>query len=161
MEIDRRVHYDGKEYKLIYKIGKKKKLEIKGDQMIITGLRFHTLHFKSILNEFYRKEVEKELMKLIYDAEYDFQEIPFPKIKVRHLRNRLYGYYHIKNNEITLSSYLARVSLKYVKVVLYHELSHTLVITHKEEFIDVFKNKLKDGPILDEELKNICYNDYI
>ena len=97
-------------------------------------------------------------MKLIYEAEYDFKEITFPKIRVRHLKNKLYGYYHIKNNEITLSSYLARVSLKFVKVVLYHELSHTLIITHKEEFIDIFKNKYKDGPILDEELKNICYN---
>ena len=54
--INRFVYFKGNKYNLFYKIGKKKKLEIKDNDIIITGLKYHTSHFRSILFDFYKKE---------------------------------------------------------------------------------------------------------
>jgi predicted metal-dependent hydrolase len=95
----------------------------------------------------------------MYDAQNEFKEIVFPSIKVKKLPYGLYGNYNKVKNHINISSLMARRDLKYIKVVLYHELSHYFIMNHSEDFIRIFKSKFKEGPSLDIEFKGIKYRD--
>lgn len=159
--INRFVYFKGNKYNLYYKIGKKKKLEIKDNDIIITGLKYHTSHFRSILFDFYKKEVEKEIINLMLDVEYNFKEVKMPKIKVKYLKNGLYGTYNKIKNEVTISSFLAKLDFKYIKVVLYHEFVHLFEMSHNDRFFEIFEDKFKDGPSLDDEFKKIKLIEYL
>lgn len=154
------IHFNGKAYKAILKKGKNKNVEIKGENIIITSPVYNYNNYRMILRDFYKKTIEQKLTELIYDAQYDFKEVAFPKIKVMYLKN-YFGNYHKIKNRIIISSLMAKYDLKYVKVVLYHELSHTRYMNHEQEFLDYFEKKLPGGPALDDEFKQNKYNDFL
>ena len=95
------------------------------------------------------------------DTEYDFKEVKMPKIKVKYLKNGLHGTYNKIKHEVTISSFLAKLDFKYIKVVLYHEFVHIFEMNHDERFFKIFENKLKDGPSLDDKFKKIKLVEYL
>lgn len=157
-EINRTVHYKGKAYKAVCKIGKKNSVVIKDDEIIITSTENKSRAHQNLLRSFYKRTIEEELTKLIYEAQHVFKEVTFPKINVIYL-TKFYGRYFKIANKIQISSVMAKYDLKYLKVVLYHELTHTLEITHNERFFRIFEEKYPGGPKLDDEFKLIKIDD--
>ena len=157
-EINRTVHYKGKTYNAVCKIGKKNSVVIKDEEIIITSTENKARAHQNLLRSFYKRTIEEELTKLIYEAQHVFKEVPFPKINVLYL-TKFYGRYFKIPNKIQISSLMAKYDLKYLKVVLYHELTHTLEITHNERFFRIFEEKCPGGPKEDDEFKLIKIND--
>lgn len=158
--IEHIIHFNGNPYILEWKKSKYEEVKINENKIIFKCLKYDQQLFRTLLRRFFKNEVEKELTKLMYDAQNDFKEIEFPTIKVGYMVNR-HGYYRKKDNFIKLSSNLARYDFKFIKVVLYHELSHVFQFNHSPAFYTVFESKYLEGPALDRIYNTIKYNDYI
>lgn len=70
---------------------------------------------------------------------------------------------YIKDNKcIEISPIIAKYDPKFIKVLLYHKLCHSLVRGHQDNFWNLLNDKLKDGEKMNKEYKNINYNnDYL
>lgn len=157
------VHFQGKKYNLKCMKSNSDKVIVKDDEIIIKAINATNRYYKKILYNFYTKVVEEEIVKLIYDAENDFKEIKIPKITVKPLKGYL-GLYRKNHIEecIEISPIIAKYDPKYIKVLLYHELCHSLVRGHQDNFWNLLNTKLKDGEKLNKEYKSINYsNDYL
>ena len=139
---------------------KRKDVKIVGDEIWITSTKNSYEEYKKILHEFYKKELICEIEKLLADAKKDFKEIKFPKITVRYMKS-MFGNYTKSTNVIKLSSILVKYDYKYIKHVLYHELSHALEMSHSDVFYKVFEGKYPDAKLTRKEFKKIKYYDYI
>lgn len=153
------VHFQGKKYNLKCAKGSIDKVIVKDDEIIIKSINMTNRHYKNVLYNFFTKVVEEEITKLIYDAAYDFKEIKIPKIIVKPLKGYmgLYRKNHIEEC-IEISPIIAKYDPKYIKVLLYHELCHSLVRGHQDNFWNLLTTKLKDGEKLNKEYRNINYN---
>ena len=60
---------------------------------------------------------------------------------------------------ISLESDLGRYAEKYIKAVLYHELSHFFVIEHNDDFYRVLDERMENGSKIDKELDKLIYVD--
>ena len=158
--MEKHIHVKGIKYNLVLKKGKKESIVIKDNDFIITSSKVDLCSYRTLLRRYYKRIVEEEITRLIYDAEFDFKEVNFPKIKVLYTVNR-YGQYNKIKNEIQISSIMAKFDLKYIKVVLYHELAHTHYMNHKQDFLDVMESKYPGSVDLDGEFKDFRYQDYL
>lgn len=153
------VHFQGKKYNLKCMKSNSDKVIVKDDEIIIKAINVTNRYFKKVLYNFFTKVVEEEIVKLIYDAENDFKEIHFPKIIVKPVKGCL-GINH--QDHIEISPIIAKYDPKYLKVLLYHELCHSLIRGHRQDFWNMLNKKLKDGEKLNKEYKIINYsNDYL
>ena len=158
--MEKKIHLKGKEYNLTLKKGEKESLKIIDNEMIITSPNVDLCSYRKILRRLYKRVVEEEITRIIYDAEFDFKDVMFPKIKVIYTVSR-FGQYNRVKNEIQISSVMAKFDLKYVRVVLYHELAHTHFMNHKQEFLNLMEEKLPGSVELDKEFKKYRYQDYL
>ena len=156
--LNKTVHLGGIPFTLLCRVGKKSSVELTEGNLVVTAARDEKSSFERAIRAFYKKCVEAELIKLVYDAQYDFREIEFPKITVSYMTSR-FGCYNRKTNVVKLSSLLAKYDPKYIKPVLYHELSHTLEFNHSAAFYAVLEGKLPGARALDREMKRHRYND--
>ena len=115
---------------------------------------------KKALYNFYKQEVEKEIVRIIRDAMDDFSDINFPSISVRYMKS-MFGNYNKQKHHIKLSSLLAKYDYLYIKHVLYHELCHVSVFDHSAKFMKLFEEKYENARLVRKSLKKIKYNDYI
>lgn len=154
------VHYLGEVYHAECRVAKAAGVTIEGDRMIIRARTESTRAYKAVLLAFFKQAVERELVALMYDAAYDFREIVLPPITVKSLRGFL-GYNYVTS--ITLSPQIARYEKKYIKALLYHELCHSLVRGHGEDFWALFEKKYPGGRALGEERNALAYDakDYL
>ncbi|MBQ9736753.1 MAG: M48 family metallopeptidase [Clostridia bacterium] len=154
------VHYLGQVYHAELRVGKKTGVTIEGDRMIVRAAKESRHAYRCVLLAFFKRTVEKELTRLIYDAEYAFREITFPTISVK----TVHGYwgYNYKR-EIVLSPQIARYDPRYLRALLYHELCHSLVRGHGEDFWALFAKKCPEGRALGEERNALAYDvkDYL
>ena len=154
------IHFNGISYDPRFFISNKSNVLIVGNEIHIFT-KEPTLELqKKALYDFYQREVEKELNKLICAAMYDFSEIDFPTLSVRYMKT-MFGNYHSKKNHIKISSLLGKYDFKYIKHVLYHELCHVTEFNHSKKFFELFEKKYKDALIVRKTLKKIKYNDYL
>ena len=100
--------------------------------------------YKKVLYDYYEYYVKKELERLLPQAYYDFKEIVMPTFSIHYFIGR-FGDNDIGKNHVRLSSVLGKYDPKYVKLVLYHELSHSLVPNHSKKFYEVFERKYKNA----------------
>ncbi len=128
-------------------------VDIKGETIVIRGTRDEISHYEEVLTGFYKACVEAELSRIMYDAQYDFRDIVFPSVEVcTDLSESVYGNYTVGKNAVKLSATLAMYDPVYVKVVLYHELSHALVPNHSEQFLKVLDERMPGAVALDKKL---------
>ena len=144
----------------MFLISNQPRVEVNGDSIYLYSKKDDLKSYQKVLHDFYKCEIEKELSKIIYDAQYDFKEIIFPTISVRYMVS-MFGNYNKKKHHIKLSSILARYDYKYIKFILYHELCHVLVFNHKKEFYDLYEKKYPNAKMERKIFKKIKYNDYI
>ena len=154
------IHFQGISYRPKFFIGNKSSVMIIGDEIYITTKELNLESQKKALYNFYQREVENELTKIINEAMYDFSEIKFPTISVKYMKT-MFGNYHRQKHHIKLSSLLAKYDFKFIKHVLYHELCHVTEFNHSKKFFELFENKYKDALIVRKTLKKIKYNDYL
>jgi predicted metal-dependent hydrolase len=154
------IHLNGVSYIPKFHIGLKNKVEIIGDEIHIHTKKMEYDLQKKTIHNFYKTEVEKVLTQIIYDAMTDFKEINFPTISVLYMKS-MFGNYNRKKHHVKISSMLAKYDYKYIKYILYHELSHALEFNHSKEFFRVFESKYHNVKLVRKELKKIKYNDYI
>ena len=153
------IHYNGIAFKPRFITGDKF-VYIQGEEIVISAKTSDLEAYKKVLYDFYKREVETKI-SLIYDmAKIDFKEIEIPPIKVRYLKS-MFGNYNRKNHEIKLSSLLAKYDHEFIKVVLYHELSHLYEFNHSNKFYKVFESKYPNAKKINFMLKKIKYNDCI
>ena len=151
------IHFGGREYKPVFTIGKKG-VNVIGDEIHISAPNKDIETYKKVLYAFYKQMVEQELDRLMNVVKNDFREINLPKITVRYMKS-MFGNYRRVSHEIKLSSILAKYDFKYIKVVLYHELSHVYEFNHSKKFYMIFESKYPNAKRVDFTLKKIKYND--
>ena len=152
------IHVNGTPYKPRYFVGDKNKVMIIGDEIHLYSKDDSLEKYKKILYDFYKKEVEKEVEKLISEAKKDFSEISFPTISVRFMKS-MFGNYHKVKHHVKLSSILAKYDYKYIKFILYHELSHVVEFNHTKKFFAYYEAKYPNAISVRKVFKKIKYND--
>ena len=152
------IHVNGTPYKPRYFVGDKNKVMIIGDEIHLYSKDNSLEKYKKILYDFYKKEVEKEIEKLISEAKKDFSEISFPTISVRFMKS-MFGNYHKVKHHVKLSSILAKYDYKYIKFILYHELSHVVEFNHTKKFFAYYEAKYPNAISVRKVFKKIKYND--
>ena len=149
---------NGIPYKPRYFVSDKNKVMIVGDEIYLYSKDDSLEKYKKILYDFYKKEVEKEIEKLISEAKKDFSEIAFPTISVRFMKS-MFGNYHKVKHHVKLSSILAKYDYKYIKFILYHELSHVVEFNHTKKFFAYYEAKYPNAISVRKVFKKIKYND--
>lgn len=152
------IHVNGTPYKPRYFVSDKNKVMIIGDEIYLYSKENSLEKYKKILYDFYKKEVEKEVEKLISEAKKDFSEIAFPTISVRFMKS-MFGNYHKVKHHVKLSSILAKYDYKYIKFILYHELSHVVEFNHTKKFFAYYEAKYPNAISVRKVFKKIKYND--
>ena len=152
------IHVNGTPYKPRYFVSDKNKVMIIGDEIHLYSKDNSLEKYKKILYDFYKKEVEKEVEKLISEAKKDFSEIAFPTISVRFMKS-MFGNYHKVKHHVKLSSILAKYDYKYIKFILYHELSHVVEFNHTKKFFAYYEAKYPNAISVRKVFKKIKYND--
>ena len=152
------IHVNGTPYKPRYFVSDKNKVLIIGDEIYLYCKENSLEKYKKILYDFYKKEVEKEIEKLISEAKKDFSEISFPTISVSYMKS-MFGNYHKIKHHVKLSSILAKYDYKYIKFILYHELSHVVEFNHTKKFFAYYEAKYPNAISVRKVFKKIKYND--
>lgn len=152
------IHVNGTPYKPRYFVSDKNKVMIIGDEIYLYSKENSLEKYKKILYDFYKREVEKEVEKLISEAKKDFSEIAFPTISVRFMKS-MFGNYHKVKHHVKLSSILAKYDYKYIKFILYHELSHVVEFNHTKKFFAYYEAKYPNAISVRKVFKKIKYND--
>jgi predicted metal-dependent hydrolase len=152
------IHVNGTPYKPRYFVSDKNKVMIIGDEIYLYSKDDSLEKYKKILYDFYKREVEKEVEKLISEAKKDFSEIAFPTISVRFMKS-MFGNYHKVKHHVKLSSILAKYDYKYIKFILYHELSHVVEFNHTKKFFAYYEAKYPNAISVRKVFKKIKYND--
>ena len=152
------IHVNGIPYKPRYFVSDKNKVMIIGDEIHLYSKDNSLEKYKKILYDFYKKEVEKEVEKLISEAKKDFSEIAFPTISVSYMKS-MFGNYHKVKHHVKLSSILAKYDYKYIKFILYHELSHVVEFNHTKKFFAYYEAKYPNAISVRKVFKKIKYND--
>lgn len=151
------VHLLGKAYLLEIVIEKKSRIAVEDERMIIYAP--HESGAKKMLYTYYANALKQMVEELLPEARSVFHEISIPPIVIQALKS-VHGSYNRKKHIIKLSSHLAKYDPKYIKYVLYHELSHVLIFDHSARFYQYFSQKMSNCKTMRKELNKIKYNDY-
>lgn len=83
----------------------------------------------------YIKKNTLELFKERLDYNYNlfFENIPYPKLKIRTMKTR-WGVCNKRDNSVTLNSKLIEYNIEALDYVIIHELSHFIHFNHSKEF---------------------------
>ena len=152
------LHYKGKKYIVKCLKGSSDKVIVGDDEIIIRAVKVTKNYFSNVLYKYFTRVVEEDIYKLMGDVIVDFREISIPKIVVKKIKGYL-GYNY--GDHIKISPRIAKYDTKFVKVLLYHELCHSLVHGHSRAFWDVLNTKLENGEELNKEMNNTVFNDYL
>ena len=152
------IHYKGKEYLVKCVKGNCDKVFVNDDEIVIKAVQVTKRYFSSVLYKFFTRVVEEEIYKLMGDVILDFKEINIPKIIVKDIKGYL-GYNY--GDHIKISPFIAKYDVSFIKVLLYHELCHSIVHGHPREFWDVLNSKLENGEALTKKMNNLFFNDYL
>lgn len=152
------VHYLGKAYVPKTKKSNEDRVEIKGNTLTVYCKEDTLSQHKAIYRRFLKKAVEETLVKLYYDAQNDFPEINIPNIIVKGLKSKKCFGMNAWDT-IYLDCDLGRYSVKYIKAVLYHELTHFFVLEHNDDFYKVLDERMENGSKIDKELDKLMYFD--
>ena len=152
------VHYLGKAYVPKTKKSNEDRVEIKGDTITVYCKEDTITQHKAIYRRFLKKAVEETIVKIYYEAQRDFPEVNIPNIVVKGLKSKKCLGMNAWDT-IYLESDLGRYSEKYIKAVLYHELSHFFVIEHNDDFYRVLDERMENGSKIDKELDKLIYVD--
>lgn len=151
------IHYNGIAYKPVFHIGKEA-CYIINDEIHLFAKTNTLAAYTKVLHQFYLETLKNEVSKIINEAINDFKEIKFPTIKFKYMKT-MFGNYYRKSNIVNLSTMLAKYNFLYIKSVLYHELTHTIVFNHSERFYALYAKKYPNASAIQKKLKSIKYND--
>jgi predicted metal-dependent hydrolase len=154
------IHVNGLPYRPRFFVGNYNDVEIIGDEIHIVSKKDDFESYKKVLYDFYKKEVEYEINKVMGVALYDFYDIRFPTISVRYMKT-MFGNYCKQKHHIKLSSILAKYDYKYIKFILYHELCHVTEFNHSDAFFALYERKYPGAKNIRKIFKRINYNDYL
>ena len=155
------IHYNGKSYIPKFFVGKSNGVMINDNEIWIYAKKNDLEHFKNALYDFYKKELKNQVELLLEDAKKDFFEVRnFPSFEYRYMKS-MYGNYSRSKHHVKLSLLLAKYDFKFIKYVLYHELSHIMEMNHSDKFYNLFVSKYPLAIETRKEFKKIKYNDYI
>lgn len=155
------VHYNGVGYRPRFFIGKSNGVVINNDEIWICAKKDDITCYKKALHEFYKKELINEFNKLIDEAKKDFYEVKnFPTFEFRYMIS-MFGNYSRSKHHVKLSTILIKYDFKFIKYVLYHELSHIMEMNHSDKFYKVLVAKYPKALEIRKELKKIKYYDCI
>ena len=156
---ERKVYADfaGERY-LVEKIkGKKDCVAVDKTNKIITitSVKDTLSSYQSLLRGFYKNQVERAIVELWHDVEWDFRDITLPSITVKGLRGFL-GY-NYANGKVVISPKIACYAPVYVKLLLYHEICHSIVYGHKQNFWDELERRHPGAIELTKKMKKLTY----
>lgn len=152
------LHYWGKPYKVTCVKASVDKVIIKENEIVIKSTKVTQRHFASVYYKFLQTQLESEIESLLVEAKKDFSEIEIPKIVIKNISGFL-GYNYITH--IKISPRAAKLDKKFLKVLLYHEICHSLVRGHGGEFWKTLEEKLPGAVDLNIEMNNTKLNDYL
>ena len=152
------IHVKGIAYKPYFCVSGVPGVTIFADNIYISALTNDLKSYKKVLNDYYAYIIESELKKIMSEAARDFYEVKMPKITIEDFTGR-FGDCDVYNRHIRLASRIAKYDPKYIKIVLYHELSHLYVANHSKKFYEVFESKMKNAKELDKSMDKIHYFD--
>lgn len=155
------IHYNGVGYIPKFFIANKNQVVINGNEIWLCAKKSELEAYKKVLHEFYKKELINEVNKIIDEAKKDFSDITnFPTIEFSYMSS-MFGNYTRRKHRVKLSTMLIKYDFKFIKYVLYHELSHVYEANHSDKFYKVFVSKYPKAIEVRKELKKIKYYDYI
>lgn len=159
-DIEPTIHIKGNKYFCYFHVADRCDLLFDGDEVHIYAKKNEKEEYRKILYQYYKNIVWNEVLNLIPNAKNDFSEFVFPMIKISNMKT-MFGNYYKKKHLIHISILLAKYDLKYIKYVLYHELTHVSIFNHSKEFYDFFESKYPNAKNTSKELKKIVYHDYL
>lgn len=142
----------GKKYKLIVNISKTKRIDMIGENIIISVNKI--------------EDVQKDLLKWrTQKAEFVFQEMLFacfnkmkdvlksyPELVIKKSKSK-WGCCYFNENKIMLNVALTQVSFEIIEYVICHELTHFVVHSHSPEFHRLLEKYVPGERALSKELK--------
>lgn len=157
------VHFQNKEYLVYYVVANNNSCTVNHSDIVITAKKDDRKLFRKVLYTYFKEVVEKEIRRLLPQAYKDFAEIKMPVINVKDYKSNRLGVCRKIDDTyvVSLSAKLAKYELKFIKVVLYHELSHILEMNHSAAFYRVFEQKLPNAKLMQKALRSIKYRDCI
>lgn len=152
------VHYKGKKYPIKCFKSTRDRVIVSEEEIVVKAKNVTQRYLSGVLYKYFTRIVEEEIYKLMEDVIIDFREISIPKIVVKKIKGFL-GYNY--KDHIEISPKIAKYETKFIKVLLYHELCHSIIYGHPREFWDLLNSKLENGEELDKEMNSIRFNDYL
>ena len=134
IEKDNEFYYLGKKYDIIY---------VPSDKVEVDGFKIYCKN-DMFLNKWLKSEMKRIFTeRLLYNYDLFYENIPFPKLKVRCMKTR-WGVCNKRDNSITLNSRLIKYSFKEIDYVIVHELSHFVHFDHSREFWKTVEEHMPD-----------------
>jgi len=151
------VHLFGKSYLAKEELSTRNYVTIVGDLMII----FHTpkKEVSKVLDDFYKEELEKYLNSIYNHYSLDIFKIKKQPTLAIHNLKRAYGLYYKNKNQIVMSLKLAKYEIKYIDLVLCHELTHYYFFDHQAKFHDLLEMAYPNSKKTQREMNKIKYYD--
>ncbi len=151
------VHFLGELY-LVEKVkAKKDSVNLNEKKKVITiyATKNSLSAYQSLLRNFYKRQVEKSLVELWHDIEWDFRDITLPTFTVKGIRGFL-GY-NYANGKVVISPKIAAYEPVYIKLLFYHEITHSIVYGHKQEFWNELEKRHPGAIELTKKMKKLTY----
>lgn len=152
------LHLFGKKYNLNIISHFENKYEIINDTIYIYAKSLDEITIKSVINKFYKIELEKFVASELIDAK-NKMNISFDiLIKYKNVKS-YFGQCMPKRRVVTFSTILAKYKPIYIISVIYHELAHFYYLNHNKDFYSLLESKMPGYKRLNKELKKIKFID--
>lgn len=148
------VHLLGQVYQLELLIDKKNYIDIIDDKIVI----HYKKDAKKVLYSYYEEVLISVLNDLKDEAKKDFNLNKMPEYFFSNMQTR-YAYINCKEYYIKFARSLAKYNKDYIKLILYHELTHLSFSNHGSLFYQLFEAKYNDAKRIQHRLRMLKYQD--
>ena len=148
------IHYMGKAYYLHKVVSTKNEVVILGDDFYI----YHKEKTspKKVVNEFYKNALKAYLDNHFLEACREFGIKDIPTIRIRDIK-RAYGKYAKKDNVVTFAIMLAKYEERFIRLTMYHELTHYFCFDHSANFYALLEEHYPNSRKTQKEMNKIKY----
>ena len=153
-----KIHFLGKEYKLIIINADYDSIRIENNIIIITTINDSKEYIRYLIHRMYTEALSKIVKGNIEKIKKDM-DIHFTITFLYKDVLSYYGKCYFSRRVIVLQTSLAKYEMKYIISVIYHEMAHFYYQDHQEGFYNLLESKIPGYKKLQHELRMIKYRE--